>query len=117
MSVRQQKVSRLIQKELSALLQKFGTHHFGGALVTVTEVRVTPDLSVARVFVSIYNHDKPAAVLAELEKSRLELRGQLGAVVRNQLRIVPELEFFLDTTLDQVFRIEELLRKAKGEEG
>jgi ribosome-binding factor A len=115
MSVRQQKVARLLQKELSSVLQKFGTHHFTGALVTVTEVRVTPDLSSARIYVSIFNHNKPDTVLEELEAHKSDIRGQLGSSVRNQLRIVPELEFVLDTTLDNAMRIEELLKQAKGE--
>jgi ribosome-binding factor A len=115
LSVRQQKVSRLIQKELSTILQKYGAHHFGKALVTITEVRVTPDLAVARIYVSIFNHKQPEHVLSELNDQKSQLRGQLGSAVRTQLRIVPELEFFHDTTLDQVFRIEELLKNAKGD--
>ena len=84
---------------------------FGGALVTVSEVRVSPDLSLAKVFVSVFPSEKQGPVMQLLEDEKRTLRGELGRVVAKQFRIVPELSFLLDTTLDYAEHIEELLKK------
>ena len=84
---------------------------FGGAMVTVSEVRVSPDLSIAKVYVSIFPSSKQEEVMKILGDSGRALRGELGRQVAKQLRIVPELDFYLDTTLDYVEHIEELLKK------
>ena len=84
---------------------------FGGALVTVSEVRVSPDLSVAKVYVSVFPSDKQAFVMQWLEENNKALRGELGHRIAKQFRIVPELVFYLDTTLDYAEHIEELLKK------
>lgn len=110
-STRQLKVGRELQKHLAEIIRAKGMAAFGGAMVTVSEVRVSPDLSVAKVFVSIFPSDKQAAVMQMLEENNRALRGELGHVVAKQLRIVPELIFLLDTTLDYAQHIEELLKK------
>lgn len=110
-TTRQQKVSREIQKDLAELIRAKGMAHFGGAMVSVSGVKISPDLSVARVYVSIFPSDKAAAVMAQLEDEKRSLRGELGQKVRQQLRIVPEIGFFLDSSLDYVEHIEELLKK------
>jgi ribosome-binding factor A len=84
---------------------------FDGALVTVSEVRVSPDLSVAKVFVSIFPSEKQGPVMDLLNENVRAIRGELGHVVAKQLRIVPELNFLLDTSLDYAQHIEELLKK------
>ena len=110
-STRQLKVAREIQKDLAEIIRAKGMAAFGGAMVTVSEVRVSPDLSVAKVFVSIFPSDRQQAVMQMLQENNRTLRGELGRVVAKQLRIVPELVFFLDTTLDYAEHIEELLKK------
>lgn len=80
-------------------------------MITVSEVRISPDLSIAKVFVSIFPSDKAAQALAVLEENKRAIRGELGRKVASQLRIVPEFEFLLDTTLDYAEHIEELLKK------
>ena len=80
-------------------------------MVTVSEVRISPDLSIAKVFVSIFPSDRAPQVMRILEDDKRALRGELGRKVASQLRIVPELDFYLDTTLDYAEHIEELLRK------
>ena len=90
-STRQLKVAREIQKDLAEIIRAKGMAAFGGAMVTVSEVRVSPDLSVAKVYVSIFPSDKQEAVMALLEENNKALRGELGHVVGKQLRIVPEL--------------------------
>ncbi len=110
-STRQLKVAREIQKELAEIIRSKGMAAFNGALVTVSEVRVSPDLSVAKVFVSIFPSDKQGEVMHLLEENNKALRGELGYKVAKQFRIVPELIFLLDTTLDYAQHIEELLKK------
>ena len=84
---------------------------FGGAMVTVSEVRISPDLSIAKVFVSIFPSDRAPQVMKMLEDEKRTIRGELGRKVASQLRIVPEIDFLLDTTLDYAEHIEELLKK------
>ena len=108
---RQLKVARELQKALAEIIRAKGMAAFGGALVTVSEVRVSPDLSVAKVFVSIFPSEKQGPVMDLLNENLHALRGELGHVVAKQLRIVPELTFLLDTSLDYAQHIEELLKK------
>lgn len=110
-STRQLKVAREIQKDLAEIIRAKGMAAFDGAMVTVSEVRISPDLSVAKVYVSIFPSDKQEAVMALIEENGRALRGELGRKVGKQLRIVPELAFFLDTTLDYAEHIDELLKK------
>lgn len=110
-STRQLKVGRELQKALAEMIRSKGMAAFGGALVTVSEVRVSPDLSVAKVFVSIFPSARQEAVMGILEENNKALRGELGHIVAKQLRIVPELIFYLDTTLDYAEHIDELLKK------
>ncbi len=110
-STRQLKVGREIQKDLAELIRSKGMAAFGGAMVTVSEVRVSPDLSVAKVFVSVFPSEKQGPVMQILQDNNKALRGELGHLVAKQFRIVPELIFLLDTTLDYAEHIEELLKK------
>ena len=109
-STRQLKVGREIQKDMAEILRSRGMAAYGGAMVTVSEVRVSPDLSVAKVYVSIFPSDKAAAVMDMLNGEIRTLRGELGRRVGRQLRIVPELAFYLDTTLDYAEHIDQLLK-------
>jgi ribosome-binding factor A len=110
-STRQLKVARELQKALAEIIRSKGMAAFDGALVTVSEVRVSPDLSVAKVFVSIFPSEKQGPVMDLLNENVRAIRGELGHVVAKQLRIVPELNFLLDTSLDYAQHIEELLKK------
>ncbi|MBR3501010.1 MAG: 30S ribosome-binding factor RbfA [Bacteroidales bacterium] len=110
-STRQQKVARELQRDLAEIIRSKGMAAFGGAMVTVSEVRVSPDLSIAKVYVSIFPSEKQEEVMKLLEENNKAIRGELGRKVAKQLRIVPELDFYLDTTLDYVEHIEELLKK------
>ena len=110
-STRQQKVSRELQRDLAEILRSKGMAAFGGAMVTVSEVRISPDLSIAKVYVSIFPSARQEEVMKTLEENKRKLRGELGHLVAKQLRIVPELDFYLDTTLDYAEHIDELLKK------
>lgn len=100
-----------IQRDLAEIIRSKGMATFGGAMVTVSEVRISPDLSIAKVFVSIFPSDKQGQVMNILEDNKKAIRGELGRQVSSQLRIVPEIDFMLDTSLDYAQHIEELLRK------
>ncbi|MCR5760346.1 MAG: 30S ribosome-binding factor RbfA [Bacteroidales bacterium] len=110
-SKRQLKVAREIQRDLAEIIRSKGMAAFDGAMVTVSEVRISPDLSVAKAFVSIFPSEKQGKVMDLLSEQNRSIRGELGQKIGRQLRIVPELDFFLDTSLDYAEHIEELLRK------
>ena len=110
-NTRQYKVSRLLQKQLGIIFQHEGHSIFTGKMITVTEVRITPDLGQARVFLSIF----PAAEKEIFDKTMGEhsqhIRHILAMRIRHQLRMVPELQFFLDDSLDYIENIDRLLKK------
>ena len=110
-STRQLKVARELQRDLAEIIRGKGMAMFAGSLVTVSEVRVSPDLSIARAFVSIFPSEKAGQVLKILEENKRAIRGELGRKVASQLRIVPELDFLLDSSLDYAEHIDELLKK------
>ena len=108
-TTRQQKISRLIQKELSDMFQK-ETQSFRSVLVSVSAVRISPDLSVARGYLSIFPSERAEEILKNINTNARTLRFELGKRVRHQLRIIPELRFFIDDSLDYIERIDELLK-------
>ena len=110
-STRQQKVAKELQRNFAEIIRSKGMAAFDGAMVTVSGVRVSPDLSVAKVYVSIFPSEKAEKVMSLLNDNVRMYRGELGAMVAKQLRIVPELVFYLDSSLDYVEHIEELLKK------
>ena len=104
-TTRQNKISRLLQKELSEifLLQ---TKAMPGTLVSVSAVRISPDMSIARVYLSVF----PSEKAEEIVKNMKTIRYELGTRVRHQLRIIPELKFFVDDSLDYIEKIDSLLK-------
>lgn len=108
---RQLKVARLIQKEIGNHLQRESHALCKGRLVSVTKVRVTPDLAVARVNLSIFPSENAIEVLNHIKLHVKSIRHFLGTQVHQQLRIVPDLEFFIDDSLDYAAKIDELLKK------
>lgn len=107
-SKRQQKVARQLQKDLSEIFQREVPHLFNGAFITVTSVRVSPDLSVARVYLSFLATKNKQMLLELIQEKGKVLRQHLGDRVRHQLRIVPELSFFLDDTADYADKMDKL---------
>ena len=110
-STRQQKVSKEILRKMAEIIRSKGMAAFDGAMVTVSGVKISPDLSVARIYVSIFPSEKADKVLNILKDNTKALRGELGHAMAKQLRIVPEISFFLDSSLDYVAHIEELLNR------
>ncbi|MCR4664023.1 MAG: 30S ribosome-binding factor RbfA [Paludibacteraceae bacterium] len=109
-TTRQQKIERLIQKDMSDIFLRYA-RQLGGTLLSVSEVRISPDLSIAHIYVSVFPSNKSGEVMEKIESDTHKLRGELGNIERHQLRIIPELHFHLDDTLDRMEHIEELLKQ------
>ena len=109
-STRQAKIARLIQKELSELFRK-QTAAMGGVLVSVSAVRISPDLSVARGYLSIFPSKYAEEMLANINRNAKTIRYELAKILRYQLRKMPELTFFIDDSLDYIDHINDILRK------
>lgn len=109
-TVRQQKFSKLIQKELSDIFQRDQRGLLGSEFVTIMDAKVSPDLSVVRVYISMALVKDRKALLEKLENHKKEIRKALGDRIRNQARIVPQINFFLDETEEGAQRIEDLIK-------
>lgn len=107
---RQNKIARLLQKELSIIFQQ-QTRMTRGIMVSVTRTRVSPDLSICTAYLSIFPSDKAEDILANIKSSEKTIRYELGTRTRHQLRIIPELRFFVDDSLDYIEHIDELLKE------
>ena len=107
-STRKNKIDRLVQKELSDIFQKF-TKSQGGILISVTSVTVSPDLSIARVHLSIFPDEKQAEMMEMIQKSAKAIRYDLSQRTRHQLRQIPELTFYIDDSLNYLENIDRLL--------
>jgi len=107
---RQNRIARLLQKELSDLFQR-QTQLMRGTLVSVTKVKISPDLSVCTAYLSIFPTERAQELLQNIQKNERTLRYDLGQRVRYQLRVIPELRFFLDDSLDYLERIDQLLKQ------
>lgn len=109
-TTRQNKVARLIQKELSLIFQA-QTRQMQGVLVTVSSVRISPDMSIARVYLSVFPSQKAEELIANVNTNMKAIRFELGNRVGKQLRIIPELKFFVDDSLDYIENIDRLLKQ------
>ena len=109
-STRQSKVAKQIQKDISDIFSKEGADLVKGAMVTVTAVRMSPDLGYAKIYLSIFPFEKSKAIMDAVTQQEWRIRKALGSRIRNQLRIVPELTFFQDDSLEYIENIDNLLR-------
>ncbi|MFH0895244.1 MAG: ribosome-binding factor A [Bacteroidota bacterium] len=110
-TTRQQKISRLIQKELGLILQFKMNHIVSGAMVTVTHVNVTPDLAVARAYLSLFATKDKKVLFDTITSHATEIRKRLAESIGKQVRVIPFLEFHFDDSLDYIENIEKLLKK------
>lgn len=113
---RQKQVSGLIQEEINLIFQRMGLNMINGGMVSISSVKITPDLLEARIYLSVFNAADNQSVLKKIEDRAWEVKKELAARVRNQLRRIPEIKFFLDDTLDHVFKMEELFKQIKTDE-
>jgi len=110
-SLRQNKVNSLLQQEMAEVMQGHNRELLPGGLITVTAVRVSPDLGLAKVYLSLFPAKDKPAVLDLVRNMGHRLRGELGHRVGKQLRIVPELNFYIDDSLDRIEEIDDLLKR------
>lgn len=109
-TVRQQKFARLIQKELSEIFQRDKRGFLDNAFITIAEVKVSPDLAVAKVYISMMLAKDKQALLYKIDTHKKEIRKALGEKIRNQARIIPELAFFIDEVEENALRMEDLIK-------
>ena len=107
---RQNKIARLLQKELSLIFQS-QTRMMRGVMISVTRCRVSPDLSICTAYLSVFPSEKGEEIIENVNANVKSVRYELGTRVRNQLRIIAELRFFIDDSLDYIDHIDELLKK------
>ena len=110
-NTRQQKIAKQIQRDIAEIIQKEYSATLRGILVTVTTVRVSVDLAYAKIYVSIFPFDKAEATLQFLAEQSRAIRGILGNRMRNQVKSIPELQFFIDDSLEYIENIDSLLKK------
>jgi len=107
---REEKIERMLQKELGELFLLYAREK-GGVIISVSDVKVSPDLSLAKAFLSIFPAEKAQDVFSIINIDTKTIRYELGKRIRHQLRVVPELTFLLDNSLDYLEKIDELLKK------
>jgi ribosome-binding factor A len=115
-SKRQQKFAGVIQQDLAAIFQREGMNLLPNTMITITKVRVTPDLAIARVFLSFFNSNNVQLALNTIKQHASEIRYKLGARIKDQVRIIPQLEFFVDDTSEYVERMDRIFDKISKEE-
>jgi ribosome-binding factor A len=115
-TIRQKQVEELIKRNFSIVLQQEGSYVYGTeALVTVTNVKITPDFNLAKIYLSIYNTENKQEVLLEMEHNVTRLKQSLAYRLRKQMRRIPDINFYLDETLDEMYRLKNLFQKLHDE--
>ncbi len=110
---RQKQISGLVQQEMNDIFQRLGLTMMDGGMVSISSVKITPDLLEARIYLSFFQVKDVKATLKKIEEKGWEIKKELASRVRHQLRNIPEIKFFKDDTLDHVFKMEELFKKIK----
>ena len=114
-SIRVQQVQETIKRAFSMVLQQEGRYVYNDAFVTVTRVDISPDLSTAKIYVSVFNTDNKQAVLLQMEDNHLRLKKALSHRLRKHIRRIPEFRVFLDDTLDEMYRLNQLFDRLHEE--
>ena len=112
---RQKQVAGLLFEEFNEIFQRLGLNMMDGGMISISSVKITPDLLEARVYLSFFQVKDSKATLAKIEDKSWEIKKELTSRIKHQLRRMPELKFFLDDTLDHVFKMENLFKKLKEE--
>lgn len=115
-TIKQKQISELVKRNFSVVLQDEGTNIYGAKpLVTVTNVKVSPDLGQAKIYLSVYNTENKQEVLLEMEEEKNRLKQALGYRLRKLVRRIPDIDFYLDDTLDEMFRIDQLFGRLRAD--
>lgn len=113
---RQKQVAAVLQEELNEIFRRLGLNMIHGGMVSISSVKVTPDLLEARIYLSLFQIEQPELAMKLIEEKAWEIKKHLADKVKHQLRRIPVLQFYLDDTLDHVFKMEELFKQIKNEE-
>lgn len=114
---RQKQVGGLLYEELNDVFQRLGIGMMDGGMISIASVKVTPDLLEARVYLSFFQVPDAQATLKKIQERGWEIKKELALKVKHQLRRIPEIKYFIDDTLEQVFRLEELFKKMRDDKG
>lgn len=115
-TVRQKQVAELIRRNFGIVLQAEGAYIYGSEVfVTVTEVHLTPDFGLAKIYLSVYNTENKQAAILQLDEHKSRLKQLLGHRLRKQMRRIPDIDFYLDDTLDEMYRLSQLFDKLHDE--
>jgi ribosome-binding factor A len=112
---RQRQVASALQEEMNDIFRRLNLNMIDGGMVSISSIKVTPDLLEARIYISLFQVKEPASVMKTIEARAWEIKKELASRVKHQLRRIPVLHFYLDDTLDYVFKMEEVFRKLKEE--
>ena len=112
---RQKQIAGLLNEEMTQVLQRLGLNMLNGGMVSISSVKITPDLLEVRVYLSFFQVKDTAAALKKIEERAWEIKKEIAARVKHQLRRIPEIRYFVDDTLDHVFKMEELFKKISDE--
>ena len=112
---RQKQVAAVLSEELNDIFRRLNLNMIDGGMVSISSVKITPDLLEARIYLSMYKVQDEKAALKKIENQSWEIKRELASRVKNQLRRMPVLKFYLDDTLDHVFKMEELFKKINEE--
>jgi ribosome-binding factor A len=110
-SKRQEQVAEIIKRNFGIILQQEGSYIYGDAFVTVTQVQVTPDLSEAKLYISVFNSDDKQAVLQMMVNGTKKLKHSLAHRIKRHVRRIPDISIFLDDTLDEMYKLNEIFNK------
>jgi len=113
-SKRQLQLGEVIKRSFAPILLKEGIYIYGDAMVSVTNVKVTPDLGQAKIYLSIYNTNDKDMVLKKISNHTHVLKQSLAATIKNQVRRIPQIYFYFDETLDEMYKIDEMFKSLKG---
>jgi len=115
-SIKQKQTAELVKRHMSQLLQQEGAYIYGNqVLVTVTQVRMTPDLGLAKVYLSVFNTENKQEPLLMLEEEKIRLRQGLASRIKKWVRRIPDIDFYLDDTLDEMYRLSNLFDRMEAE--
>ncbi len=109
---RQKQVGEVVKRNIGIVLQQEGSYIYGSStLVTVTAVKMSPDFNLAKIYLSVYNRENKDAVIAELDANIHRLRQSLAHRIKKHVRRIPEIQFYIDETLDEMYRLSKLFKE------
>lgn len=113
---RQKQIAELIKRQFSMILLQEGSYIYGNnVLVSVTNVKMTPDFNIAKIYLSIFNTENKQEVILELQEANARLRHNLASKLKNQMRRIPDLHFYIDETIDEMYHVEHLFNRLEAE--